>query len=122
MSIERDDPRHGTVNAYKNLDCRCQPCRSAWRVYNRPYSEEWRARNISRGLTEMGKPRTTPYKSTSLALMAKYGLEPNPDWLLPPDTCRRGHVGQYSDQDRPVCRRCQADDRMRRYYERKETA
>lgn len=25
-----DDPRHGTVNGYVNLKCRCQPCRDAW--------------------------------------------------------------------------------------------
>lgn len=25
-----DDPRHGTVNGYGNLKCRCQPCRDAW--------------------------------------------------------------------------------------------
>lgn len=24
-----DDPRHGTVNAYNNLGCRCDPCRGA---------------------------------------------------------------------------------------------
>lgn len=24
-----DDPRHGTVNGYSNLACRCQPCRDA---------------------------------------------------------------------------------------------
>ena len=24
------DRRHGTTNGYKNLDCRCQPCRDAW--------------------------------------------------------------------------------------------
>lgn len=28
-----DDPRHGTVNGYVNLDCRCQPCRDAHAAY-----------------------------------------------------------------------------------------
>lgn len=28
-----DDPRHGTVNGYVNLACRCAPCRSAWNDY-----------------------------------------------------------------------------------------
>ena len=30
MSLAPDDPRHGTVNGYSNLDCRCQRCRDAW--------------------------------------------------------------------------------------------
>jgi hypothetical protein len=25
-----DDPRHGTVNGYTNLKCRCKSCRRAW--------------------------------------------------------------------------------------------
>jgi hypothetical protein len=28
--LKDDDPRHGTVNGYNNLYCRCQPCRDAW--------------------------------------------------------------------------------------------
>lgn len=27
------DPRHGTVNGYANLSCRCDLCRSAWAAY-----------------------------------------------------------------------------------------
>jgi hypothetical protein len=27
------DPRHGTVNGYVNLHCRCDECREAWRTY-----------------------------------------------------------------------------------------
>ena len=30
-----DDPRHGTVNGYSNLKCRCSECRSAWATYQR---------------------------------------------------------------------------------------
>lgn len=26
------DPRHGTVNGYGNLDCRCPACTDAWRA------------------------------------------------------------------------------------------
>lgn len=26
------DDRHGTVNGYQNLKCRCDLCRDAWRV------------------------------------------------------------------------------------------
>lgn len=25
-----DDPRHGTVNGYSNLGCRCDECRASW--------------------------------------------------------------------------------------------
>jgi hypothetical protein len=28
------DPRHGTANGYKNLACRCDACREAWRIYH----------------------------------------------------------------------------------------
>jgi hypothetical protein len=31
--IPPDDPRHGTLNGYSNLKCRCQPCREAWASY-----------------------------------------------------------------------------------------
>jgi hypothetical protein len=27
-----DDPRHGTVNGYSNLKCRCDRCRAAWAI------------------------------------------------------------------------------------------
>ena len=29
-SLSPTDPRHGTVNGYTNLKCRCDACRSAW--------------------------------------------------------------------------------------------
>ena len=32
------DPRHGTVNGYQNLRCRCALCGAAWATYYR----EWR--------------------------------------------------------------------------------
>jgi hypothetical protein len=35
------DPRHGTVNGYDNLKCRCPLCREAWRVGH----QEWVVRN-----------------------------------------------------------------------------
>lgn len=28
--MAEDDPRHGTVNGYKNQRCRCDRCREAW--------------------------------------------------------------------------------------------
>jgi hypothetical protein len=32
-----DDPRHGTVKGYNNLNCRCPACTEAWRVRHREY-------------------------------------------------------------------------------------
>jgi hypothetical protein len=34
MSLDPDDPRHGTVTGYSNHDCRCASCREAWRVWS----------------------------------------------------------------------------------------
>jgi hypothetical protein len=31
--LTEDDPRHGTINAYCNLKCRCTPCRKEWAAY-----------------------------------------------------------------------------------------
>jgi hypothetical protein len=28
-----NDPRHGTLNGYSNLHCRCDACRGAWADY-----------------------------------------------------------------------------------------
>ncbi len=36
-SFPPDDERHGTVNGYANLDCRCDRCRAAWRDHHREY-------------------------------------------------------------------------------------
>jgi hypothetical protein len=75
--------RHGTVNEYNNYGCRCDRCRDAWAAY-RPRSrslDRYRARNLAAGLTANGKPRTGPYRRDSLALMAKFGLEPDPRFL-----------------------------------------
>lgn len=33
MSLAVDDPRHGTLNGYTNLKCRCSPCRTARNDY-----------------------------------------------------------------------------------------
>ena len=39
-----DDIRHGTLNGYRNLGCRCQPCRdantAAMRVYRHAHPEQ----------------------------------------------------------------------------------
>lgn len=61
MSLAPDDPRHGTVNGYINLRCRCAPCREAGSAYQRERQgwKKWRAKNLARGLTSRG----TPYKS-----------------------------------------------------------
>jgi len=41
-----DDPRHGTVNGYSNLGCRCDDCKSAWRVQTRQQREARRHKPI----------------------------------------------------------------------------
>ena len=33
--MDEDDERHGTVNGYNNLRCRCDKCRQAWAEYIR---------------------------------------------------------------------------------------
>ena len=55
-----DDPRHGTTNGYVNLGCRCERCRTAWRVYIR---ERRRARIAG----EAGEPKVhgTPSNYTN---------------------------------------------------------
>ena len=35
-----DDPRHGTINAYKNLGCRCDECKQAIADYQREYYQK----------------------------------------------------------------------------------
>jgi len=39
--LDDNDPRHGTINAYNNLACRCQPCRDAWNDYSK--TRRWKA-------------------------------------------------------------------------------
>jgi hypothetical protein len=37
-----DDPRHGSVNAYTNLACRCDACRAEWARDVRVRRASWR--------------------------------------------------------------------------------
>ena len=39
-----EDSRHGTVNGYANLRCRCDACREAWRIYYASVRRRYRAR------------------------------------------------------------------------------
>lgn len=53
-TLTPDDPRHGTINAYVNHRCRCEPCRAARRSYG-----------IERGeITGTGKPRQGSQRPT----------------------------------------------------------
>ncbi len=45
------DPRHGTVNGYSNLRCRCDRCRAAQTEYIRWYREAGKLRK--RTMTEL---------------------------------------------------------------------
>lgn len=38
-----DDIRHGTLNGYVNLRCRCQRCRDRWSAYQGPITRNRRA-------------------------------------------------------------------------------
>jgi hypothetical protein len=35
VTLAADDPRHGTENGYRNLGCRCRPCKDAHAAYYR---------------------------------------------------------------------------------------
>ena len=37
------DPRHGTVSAYNNHQCRCPECRAGWAAYQRELRQRKRA-------------------------------------------------------------------------------
>lgn len=37
-----EEPKHGTVNMYNNLKCRCLPCKKAWSTYATPRTRRWR--------------------------------------------------------------------------------
>jgi hypothetical protein len=49
------DPRHGSLNAYNNLRCRCDECREAAREPARQRQEAWRRRQ---GMGEAKRGRT----------------------------------------------------------------
>lgn len=34
-----DDPRHGSVNGYSNLGCKCDPCKAAWKAAHWRYMQ-----------------------------------------------------------------------------------
>jgi hypothetical protein len=40
--LQPDDPRHGTVNGYGNLGCRCDACRTAHREHSVMYMRRMR--------------------------------------------------------------------------------
>jgi hypothetical protein len=49
-----DDPRHGTLNGYINLECRCTACRAANAAYQRRLVA--RRREAAGGAHPVGKP------------------------------------------------------------------
>ena len=44
-STEAGSYPHGTANRYRNLGCRCDPCREAWVAYH----GEWRRQRVEMG-------------------------------------------------------------------------
>lgn len=52
------DPRHGTLNGYTNLNCRCQPCRDAWAEYCLGQRASRRRRGLEPDDPRHGNPST----------------------------------------------------------------
>ena len=62
--MKSDDPRHGTVNGYVNLRCRCAPCTAAHTEYHRNRRNSTTkvvaaatTDTYNKGTTESGDPR-----------------------------------------------------------------
>lgn len=59
------DPRHGTMNGYNNLKCRCLRCKEAWRIYpnNQMHNRKYRARLAAEGFVtgDRRRPRKQPF-------------------------------------------------------------
>ncbi len=65
--------KHGTVNAYNNLKCRCSACRKAWADYYRGRNRQHRQRRQALGLCiECQRPAT---KGLRCATHAKIGAQ-----------------------------------------------
>lgn len=61
------DPRHGTANGYRNLKCRCDECRHAWRDYERTpqaMRRKERYRRVTLGQRPARHGRTHGLRST----------------------------------------------------------
>ena len=96
MSLPVGDPRHGTVNGYGNLGCRCESCRVAHTAYFR----EWRNRT----------GRTQPRADYVAAVRAAAEARDN-----------HGTETRYSAGCRcDACRAAQNDARRRRRHENLE--
>ena len=52
------DPRHGTVNGYVNLGCRCDECRAARAAYQQAQSVNRALRGLPASDPRHGKPTT----------------------------------------------------------------
>lgn len=75
--------KHGDRNRY-NAGCRCRPCKDANAAGNAGRNRRMSARYLSEGKSACtGKPRVRPYDERALALMAEFGLEPDPRFLAP---------------------------------------
>jgi hypothetical protein len=77
---------HGTKSRYTNGKCRCPRCRRAWREGTREATDRIRANRLGEGLTTDGARRKTFYDQAALDLMARFGVEPDPRFLLPEDS------------------------------------
>lgn len=73
----RAKARHGTAGMYSNHGCRCDRCRKAWRDSTRHNTDRLRARYLSEGKNQVGKPRKRPYDQKAIDLMREHGFEPD---------------------------------------------
>jgi hypothetical protein len=85
----RRTPGHGTRSGYARHrrlgEEACASCKRAQAIGLREANERQRARWLSEGkVASTGSPRSTPYDARGLALMAKYGLEPDPRFVWSP--------------------------------------
>ena len=46
LLTDPDDPRHGTLSAYLNHDCRCDPCKAANAANQRRYRAEKKKQEV----------------------------------------------------------------------------
>jgi hypothetical protein len=76
---------HGTDTRYRANGCRCARCRAAHAEANREGNRRQQARWLADGRTQRdGSPRTTPYTKAQLAMMERFGLEPDPRFVWSP--------------------------------------
>lgn len=86
-----DDPRHGTVNGYGNLGCRCDACRRAHAENHAAYMAKKRARG---------------------EVVGKHGSSAAYDSGCRCDECRLAHNARSVEKKRRIRARLARDERL----------